>query len=103
MSRNGHKVNVVTDERAVRFEYRVVPFTTNLDKRTRRRMGNLDSSAAAEHLQAIIDAEARDGWEFHSVQRKSVRAPAQFLAWLVGMPPSTAWLDLVIFKREQPA
>jgi len=81
-------------------EYRVVPFVTGVDKRTRRRMGALSPTAAAQQLQALIEAESRDGWEFHSVEHKSVRAPSQFLAWLIGIPPSTVWLDLVVFRRE---
>lgn len=81
-------------------EYRVVPFVARADKKTLRGMGALSPGAAAQQLQAVIDSESRDGWEFVSVEHKSVRAHAQFLAWLVGVPPSTVWLDLVVFKRE---
>jgi len=63
-------------------------------------MGALSPRAAAEQLQTLIDAESHDGWEFFAVERKSVRAPAQFIAWLLGVPPSTVWLDLVVFRRE---
>lgn len=81
-------------------EYRVVPFVARADKRTLRGMGALSPAAAADQLEALIEAETGDGWEFHSVAHKSVRAPAQFIAWLLGFPPSTVWLDLVVFRRD---
>jgi hypothetical protein len=84
----------------VAYEYKVVPFVRDLDEGTRRRLGALSPKAAAEQLQSLINSYAADGWEFYSVERKSVRAPAKFLSWLLGSPPSTAWLDLVVMRRE---
>src|SRR5688500_8024182 len=83
------------------YEYRILPFVAHADKRNLRGMARRRPQAAAEQLQSIIDEQVKDGWEFYSLENKSVRAPAQFIAWLLGIPPGEAWLDLVVFRRER--
>ena len=71
-----------------------------LDSSTRRRIANLSASAAAEHLQSLIAKYSEDGWEFWSLEHKSIRESATLLAWLVGFPSGSSWMDLVVFRRE---
>lgn len=85
----------------MRYEYRVIPLAAGLDSSTRRRIANRSASAAAEHLQSLIDKYSVDGWEFWSVEHKSVREAATLVAWFLGFPSSSSWLDLVVFRREE--
>lgn len=74
-------------------EYKVIPF-----------IGKIKSSGNAQEvgaqLQAAINQNATDGWEFHSFNDVNIEVQPGCLAGLLGAKAAYVQFDQLVFKRE---
>lgn len=73
-------------------QYKVVPFIGKL-----KASGN--PQEVATQLQAAINQNATDGWEFHSFNDVSIEVQPGCLAGLFGAKTAYIQFDQLVFKR----
>ena len=78
------------------FEYRVVPFIGQIKAGDKR-----GAHTVATQLEALINGNAAQGWEFFSVDRVQIAVAPGCLAAFVGTKTSYIGFDQVIFRRQR--
>lgn len=76
------------------YQYKVVPFIGQI-----KRSGS--PAQVAEQLQAIINAEAGAGWEFHQLGSVDIQVKPGCIASLFGKQVAYIRFDQVVFRRNR--
>lgn len=81
-----------------KYEYRVVPFIGQLKQGVFSRE---NATKVSEQLGALINEQAKDGWEFYRIDHVNVAVQPGCLASLFGANKAVAGVvfDQVIFRR----
>ena len=78
------------------FSYRVVPFIGVL----KTGMFSKDNAATvSQQLQAVIDSNVQQGWEFYSVEKIGIEVQPGCLGAFTGQKAAYINFDQVIFRR----
>ena len=77
------------------YVYRVVPFTASV-----KSADKAAAATAAAQLETIVNANAKDGWEFVTVNDVSVGIAPSCLGALFGGRATYLRLDQIVFRRE---
>jgi ABC-type polysaccharide/polyol phosphate transport system ATPase subunit len=73
-------------------EYKVVPFIGKMKSGS-------NAQEVATQLQAAINQNSRDGWEFHSFNDVNIEVQPGCLAGLLGAKAAYVQFDQLVFKR----
>jgi hypothetical protein len=79
----------------VDFEYRIVPFIGDVSSRDKR-----SAQKVADQLQAVINANIGNGWEFYRIDQVQIVVSPGCLGALFGGSQTTVALDQVTFRRR---
>jgi hypothetical protein len=74
------------------YQYRVVPFIGRISS-------GQTADLVAQQLEAVIQQQASEGWEFHSVTDVTIEVKPGCLAGLLGGEVSYQTYNQVIFRR----
>lgn len=78
------------------YEYRVVPFIGEV------MVGTFSKDSAhkvSKQLQRVIEKEARDGWEFHSIEKVTIEVKRGCFGLALGTASSYTDFDQIIFRK----
>ena len=80
------------------YGYRVVPFIGQV--KTDKFTGE-GARAVAAQLQSLIEREAKDGWEFYSIEKVSIEVQPGCLGQFLGRKVAYIDFDQVVFRKTQ--
>ena len=79
------------------YQHRVVPFIGTVSGGL---FGTKDTASVSQQLQAAIDKNASEGWEFHSLAKVDIELRPGCLASLLGSKVTYMTYDQLIFRRS---
>jgi hypothetical protein len=78
------------------FQYKMVQVPPNIEVQAKQHKGN----EAAAYLESIVNANARDGWEFYRVDAIGVSVQPGCLAGLFGQKEAFSTYYVVSFRKS---
>jgi hypothetical protein len=79
------------------YQYKMVQVPPNIEVQAKNHKGN----EAAAYLESIVNANARDGWEFYRVDAIGVNVKPGCLAGLLGQKEAFTTYHVVSFRKPQ--
>lgn len=77
------------------YQYKMVQVPPNIEVQAKQHKGN----EAAAYLEGIVNANARDGWEFYRVDAIGVNVTPGCLAGLLGQKEAFSTYYVVSFRK----
>jgi hypothetical protein len=82
----------------IQYEYRIIPFIGKLKSGV---FSIENANAVTAQLQAVIDQNTTQGWEFHSMEKVDVEITPGCLAGLLGSRVTFVTFDQIVFRRPR--
>lgn len=79
------------------YVYKMVQIPPNISVEAKKHKGN----EAAAYLEGVVNAHAKEGWEFQRVDSIGVQTTAGCIATLFGQKPEFSHYHVISFRREQ--
>ncbi|QDQ89155.1 DUF4177 domain-containing protein [Alcaligenaceae bacterium SJ-26] len=77
------------------YEYKMIQVPPNIEVNSKKHKGN----EAAVYLEQIVNAQARDGWEFHRVDEIGVSVSPGCIAAFLGQKSQLSLYYVISFRR----
>lgn len=77
------------------YQYKMIQVPPNIEVQAKQHKGN----EAAAYLEGIVNANARDGWEFYRVDAIGVNVTPGCLAGLLGQKEAFSTYYVVSFRK----
>lgn len=77
------------------YQYKMIQVPPNIEVQSKQQRGN----EAASYLENIVNANARDGWEFYRVDAIGVNVKPGCLAGLLGQKEVLSTYYVVTFRK----
>ena len=87
------------EEDTIQYQYKMESMSTRFLKKKGMDFGQ----TAAFHLDEVVSAHAKQGWEFYRVVSLAVEQPPGCLGQLFGQTTQSVPLHVVVFRREVSA
>jgi hypothetical protein len=91
------QANSAAGLRSCEYRYRVVPFIGSMSSGS---FAAGDASTVTAQLQQLIDQEARQGWDFYSLEKVNIQVNPGCIGQLFGQSASLITVDQVIFRQR---